>query len=207
MSDDRQRWNARYAERGAATWEPDAFLAAVEALLPRAGRALDLAGGTGRHALWLARRGLDVTLCDVSDEALRIAAARLEAKGVSAGLAAVDLATHPPPEGPWDVIVDFHYLQRDLFLALPQLLAPDGVFVFVQPTRRNLERHARPSERYLLEEGEIRSLVSELEILHLDEGWSDVGRHEARLVARNASGGARSSTLGRPGADPDRSRP
>jgi tellurite methyltransferase len=69
---DRERWNARYREE-AAIPPPSPFLVGLDALLPRTGRALDVAGGPGRHALWLARRGLDVTLADVSDVALEVA--------------------------------------------------------------------------------------------------------------------------------------
>ncbi|HEX9052362.1 MAG TPA: methyltransferase domain-containing protein, partial [Anaeromyxobacter sp.] len=70
---DRERWNARYAEE-AETPAPSPFLLSLDDVLPRRGRALDVAGGSGRNALWLARRGLDVTLADVSDVALARAA-------------------------------------------------------------------------------------------------------------------------------------
>ena len=70
---DRRKWDARYRERGAGLREPSGFLDALDDLLPRRGRALDVAGGTGRHALWLARRGLDVTLADISGVALEVA--------------------------------------------------------------------------------------------------------------------------------------
>ena len=42
-------------------------------LLPDSGIVLDVAGGTGRNALWLAAAGLTVTLVDVSEVALDIA--------------------------------------------------------------------------------------------------------------------------------------
>ena len=66
-----------------------------------------------------------------------------------------------------------------------QHLSSKGVLLFVQPTLRNLERHARPSQRYLLAEGELRELAiaSALKILHYAEDWSVEGRHEALLVA------------------------
>ena len=51
----RERWNQRYRD-GAGLAEPSAFLEDAAAHLPLTGRALDLAGGAGRHALWLARR-------------------------------------------------------------------------------------------------------------------------------------------------------
>src|SRR5436190_1959205 len=62
--------------------------------------------------------------------------------------------------------------------------APGGMLFYVQPTRKNLERHASPSERFLLEDGALPGLVWGLEILHYEEGWSNEGRHEARLLAQ-----------------------
>lgn len=50
---DREKWNARYREEGPPS-PPSPFLVGLDDLLPRRGRALDVAGGTGRHALWLA---------------------------------------------------------------------------------------------------------------------------------------------------------
>jgi hypothetical protein len=96
----------------------------------------------------------------------------------------VDLESAPPPPGPWDVVVCFHYLHRPLFAHVPEILAPGGLFVFCQPTTRNLERHARPGARYLLHEGELPDLLVGLEVVRYEEGWLEEGRHEARAVAR-----------------------
>lgn len=185
---DRERWDARYARRGPAARDPAAFLLEVADLLPRRGSALDLAGGEGRNALWLARRGLDVTLCDVSPLALSRAARRAEELGLELSVVCCDLERTPPPAGPWDLILVCDYLQRDLFPRFPELLAADGILVYVQPTRRNLERHPHPGARFLLEEGELGRLALGLEVLRLEEGWTPAGRHEARLLARKPGG-------------------
>jgi tellurite methyltransferase len=181
---DRDRWDRIHAARGPGLAEPSSLLTAEADRLPRAGRALDVAGGSGRHALWLARRGLAVTLADVSPVALARAAA--EAGDLPLATVEVDLERQPLPAGPWDLILCFHYLQRSLFPALAGALAPGGLLLFCQPTERNLERHAKPSRRFLLAEGELARLIADLplEILHLAEGWSAEGRHEARLIAR-----------------------
>ncbi len=182
---ERDKWNAKYRDRGAATTEPSRFLVSLDGVLPRAGRALDVGGGSGRHAIWLARRGLDVTIADVSAEGLRIAAASAAAAGVSVATVEVDLDEPAAfPAGPWDLVVDFHYLNRTLFAAFERELAPGGLLAFCQPTVRNLQRHPRPGAAYLLEEGEAAGLVPGLEIVSLEEGWSDEDRHEARLLAR-----------------------
>ena len=184
MSDaEKERWDVRYRE-GAGSTEPSTYLLSLGGLLPATGRALDLAGGRGRHAIWLARRGLDVTLADISEVGLGLARDAAERAGARIRTVAVDLERGPVPPGPWDLVVCFHYLHRPLFQTIPTLLSPGGLFVFCQPTRRNLERHARPGPDHLLEEGELPGLLGGLEIVRYEEAWLEEGRHEARAVAR-----------------------
>ena len=172
-------WDERWRARGEAALDspPCELLTLVD--LPGPGRALDVAGGAGRNGAWLAERGWHVTVVDASAEALKIAARR--------GLWTEhrDLDLMGLPFGPWDLLVSSDYLQRSLFSSFGDLLAVGGLLVFSQPTTVNLERHTRPSERFLLLPGELASLVpSELEVLRLDEGWRSNDRHEAWLVAR-----------------------
>ena len=53
---DRRRWDARYRDHEPGLRQPSGSLVALTDLLPQGGRAPDLAGGTGRHALWLGYR-------------------------------------------------------------------------------------------------------------------------------------------------------
>jgi tellurite methyltransferase len=192
--DARARWNARHRARIVAATdpsEPAGFLTDRAQLLPQAGRALDVAGGTGRNALWLAGRGLDVTLVDVSDAACAEATARAVATGVPLDVVRADLTVDPIPAGPWDVIVVHHFLDRDLWRRLPGHLAAGGLLLAAQPTVSNLERHARPVRRWLLDDGEVVALADDLraddpglEVLEATEGWTAEGRHEAHLVLR-----------------------
>ncbi len=186
---DRRKWDARYRERGEGLREPSGFLSALGDLLPRRGRALDVAGGTGRHALWLARRGLDVTLTDISGIALEVARAEAGRAGVVLHTLMRDLEAEPLPPGPWDVVLCVEFLWRPLFASIPSALAPCGLLVVSHPTLANLERHARPGPEHLLGAGELLELARGLEILRYDEGWQDEGRHEARLVARRRDAG------------------
>jgi len=185
---DRDRWNARWLERaGDSLSEPAPWIASLDPILPRSGSALDIAGGAGRHAVWLARRGLEVTLVDVSGEGLRLAARAAAAAGVSIELVERDLEREPLPAGPWDVALCYHYLERALFPVIADALTPGGHLAFCQPTRSNLERNPRPGSAFLLDDGEAPSLVAGLEIVSYTEGWVAEGRHEARLVARRRS--------------------
>ncbi len=184
---DAERWDRKYTARGPRSGGPAPFLLEVADELPRRGAGLDLAGGAGRNALWLARRGLQVTLCDVSRVALALAASEAEAQGLALVTDRRDLEVDPPPQGPWELILVHDYLNRDLFARFPDLLASEGLLVYVQPTKRNLERHTHPSARFLLEEGELGRLARSLDVLRLEEGWTSSGRHEARLLARKPS--------------------
>ncbi|GGI04481.1 class I SAM-dependent methyltransferase [Egicoccus halophilus] len=184
--DARRRWNVRHAARDAPA-APAAFVVDRASHLPTSGRALDLAGGTGRHAVWLARRGLDTILVDVSDEACRRARHAAAAAGVALEVHRADLSVDGPPDGPWDVVLSSDFLDRAVWAEAAGRLAPGGVLLVCQPTVTNLERHDRPSRRWLLEDGELGRLAAswpDLEVLEISEGWRSRGRHEAWLVAR-----------------------
>jgi SAM-dependent methyltransferase len=184
MSDaERTKWDARYREQDAAGGKPSPFLVSLDPILPHTGRALDVAGGAGRHAVFLALRGLDVTIADISRVGLDLAEEEARRAGVRLTTVALDLEREPLPEGPWDVILSFHYLNRPLFAAYPGLLSPGGRLLVVHPTRSNLLRHQKPSGQFLLEDGELPGLVPGLTVVRYEEGWLEEGRHEARLVA------------------------
>jgi tellurite methyltransferase len=183
--EDRARWDTRYASGAHVPPEtPATFLLHVARLLPQRGRALDVAGGAGRHAVWLAERGLATTLVDISPVALDIAARRAADRGVSLVLLCRDLESEPLPEGPWDVILCCDYLHRPLFAQFATRLSPGGTLVVMHPTRSNLMRHDRPPPAYLLDDGELPRLVAGLDVLLYTEGWTADTRHEAHLVAR-----------------------
>jgi SAM-dependent methyltransferase len=182
-TNDRERWDRRYASGEETEPEPPDWLASLGEEIPTQGRALDVAAGTGRAALWLARRGLAVTAVDVSPVGLERCAALARREGLAVETFASDLEQAPLPSGPWDVIACFHYLQRGLFPAMRDALAPGGILVCEIGTLRTLERHARPSARWLLEENELLRLCAPLSIAYYREGWIR-DRADARVVAR-----------------------
>ncbi len=194
MADDprhpRERWNRRYGERPPPS-EPSAFLTDRADLLPDGGRALDLAGGAGRHAIWLARRGFEVTLTDVSDTACARAGARADAAGVELDVRRIELGVEPLPAGPFSLVLSHAYLDTEVWREAIGRLGVGGVALLCQPTVRTLERRDRPGRSWLLEEGQMEAFTSTLdgiEVLELSEGWTDEDRHEARAVLRRAAG-------------------
>ena len=78
-----ERWQARFSEPGYAFGkEPNYFLKSCAQLLPRSGRALAIADGEGRNAIWLAEQGLEVLSIDFSPLAQAKARALAAERGV-----------------------------------------------------------------------------------------------------------------------------
>jgi len=184
-SADFDKWETRYAAGG----EPDPvepFLTEIESQLPGRGLALDIAGGKGRNALYLARRGLDVILADISPTGMRVAASSARCEGLSISTRAIDFEKEPLPSGPFTLVVCTYFLlSGGLWRQAVDQLSPGGKLVYVQPTEKNLERHTHPSRRYLLGSGELEKMVetSNLCVLRLEESWDPLGNHTARLLA------------------------
>ena len=187
---DLERWEARYAASSPApaATPPDPFFAEVGARhLPAAGTAADLAGGSGRHACWLAARGLTTTLLDIAPAALSLARARAAQGGLALRTLRWDLDDGLPAER-WDVVLLSYFLLEARFGELSGLLRPGGVLLMVHPTTQNLERHPRPGRRWVLEAGRFSGMAG-LETLHLEEGWGARGRHEVRYIGRRPLSG------------------
>src|SRR5581483_179489 len=155
------------------------------------GRALDVAGGTGRHSLWLAERGWDVTMVDVSDvgvgRALH-ARNRLEnsksgnIKFVTADLERAD--AYKIPRRAFDLVLVFIYLQRSLFPALKPALKPGGMLVYKTYTLEHRKFGRGPNNpMYFLKPNELLRAFASLQILHYHESIKDKG--VAEMVARN----------------------
>ncbi len=191
MEGDRERWNAKWRERAGELEGEAAFLSEHAQLLPSRGKALDIAGGAGRNAIWLARRGLDVTVVDISDVALDKAEQRAATTGLAKRMRFVraDLDGELPFAPLFDVVLVFHYLNRARRDDYASLLVDGGTLIAAQPTLKNLERHARPGPEYLVELGEMEAWARGLgmDVLVAREGWNDEGRHEAQVIAKRAS--------------------
>lgn len=177
-AEDRERWNRRYAaaEREAI---PSDWLRAHEALIwPRQPnpRALDLACGSGRNALYLARLGYQVDAWDISDVALDLLRAQLADTGESLQVTPqqVDLDVASIPAGTYDLVLDINFLERRLFHDMAEALRADGLLLVRALMRKPAGDDRTPA--YLLEPGELAAAFAQLETLENtedpNEGWA-----------------------------------
>ena len=126
------------------------------------GRALDLACGAGRHAVWLAERGWQVDAVDGAATAVRLLLANAARAGCRERVAGhvADLEADPPeyaiPTAAYDLIVDCYFLHRPLFAAIREGVRPGGLFV---ATLHLPASGAGGGHRFVLREGELAEMV------------------------------------------------
>ena len=144
---DARAWDERYAA-GELVWSstPNQFVAAEAADL-RPGRALDLAAGEGRNALWLASRGWQVTAVDFSDVGLdkgrRVQAGLPDGGDLRIDWVCADVLTYEPGPADYDLAV-LAYLQlpaeerRTAMRVGFTALAVGGTFLVVAHDSTNL---------------------------------------------------------------------
>jgi rhodanese-related sulfurtransferase len=154
-------------------------------LIPRAGRALDVACGRGRHALLLASTGLHVTAVDRDAEALARLQAQADRLDLPVTTRLLDLETGTPDLGDdgYDLVLVTRYLHRALMPQLLLSLAPGGVLLYETFLAQQAEVGHPKNPDFLLQPGELRQLVAPLEVLREFEGEFD-GNWIAAVAAR-----------------------
>ena len=168
---------------------PCSWLLANADLLPRIGRALDVACGRGRHALLLAAAGIGVHALDRDAGRIGSLAAiadRLKLPVVAEVVDVEDGTAHLGREA-YDLVLVVHYLHRPLFPALVRALAPGGLLIYETFTTAQAQRGKPSNPAFLLEPGELPRLVAALQVLRQREGEFE-GRMVAGIVARKAAG-------------------
>ena len=152
----RDDWNARYAQKEYLwTAAPNRrFAEEVAGLAP--GRALDLACGEGRNAVWLAERGWEVTGVDFSDVALAKAAQLATSRGVEVEWVVADVLDDDPVAGAFDLVVVLYLqLPREAMLrairGAARAVAPGGTLLVLGHDSANIaDGHGGPKDPAVL---------------------------------------------------------
>ena len=151
-------------------------------------RVLDLACGSGRHAVAAARLGASVLAVD--RDGAKLAAARHAAAdaGVAVQWQEVDLEGPWPAWGVFDAVLVFNYLDRPRLPHVLGAVAPRGILMMETfRTAQRAEGWGPMRDEHLLLPGEIRRLVTPLEVLHGREAIEPTAdgrwRHVASICA------------------------
>jgi tellurite methyltransferase len=186
---DAQIWNARYLsdDNQYLRRQPYSLVRSFVDQLPQGGLALEVAAGMSPVGLFLAKKGLRVIAMDISEAGLRLAQQRAHRRSLPLNLVVMDL-TDPwlPPSG-FDVILNFYFLSRPLFICYRQALKPGGWLFFETFVEDNL---GRCNPAHTLDSGELYSTFQNWDILYWKETWKKrrsgmfPSRRIAQLVAR-----------------------
>ena len=189
MKEDQKRWDMKYLER-----KPDlnqgsnTILKKYLRFMPK-GKALDLASGEGRNAVFLAEHGFEAEAVDISPIAISRARKLAKARGVRIKATAVDLDAYPIPPGQYDLILNFYFLDRRLIPRIKKGLKKGGMVIFETYTaeQRKLGTGGPGQDKYVLKPNELLRLFRGLQVLFYREGVFREGgkrRAIASLIAQ-----------------------
>ncbi len=191
----KERWNQKYnREMYVYGKEPVAFLKQKIGVLKK-GKALVLAMGEGRNAVYLAQNGFDVTGVDISDVAIEKCKKLAAERGTTVNAVVSDLTSYDMGKAQYDLITNFYYYDKSLFPKVIDALKPGGMFIFEQFSIDHPKHGARFGPRnpdYLVKPDELLELFKSFRILYyedvvveLDEGMHKGTAAVIRLIIQN----------------------
>jgi SAM-dependent methyltransferase len=167
---DREKWNSRYrAGAYAERTQPSALLEGWIDSVP-VGRAMDVACGAGRNALYLAERGFVVDAIDISGEALDRARETARRSGLAVNWLEHDLDQPLVLDFAYQLIVIIRYVNLPLIRRLADCLVPGGFLVCEQHLVTGADVIGPRSPDYRVCSGDLRAASESLQIHHLEEG-------------------------------------
>lgn len=190
-----ERWDKRYSvEHYVYGVEPVAFLKEQLGRLAK-GKALCLAAGEGRNAVYLAQQGFEVVAVDISAKGLEKCRTLARKRGVEVQTLVADLREFDMGQAQYDLITDFYYYDPTLFPKVMAALKPGGIFILQnfsidQPATN---RFGPRNSAYLVRPNELLDYFSSYRIRYyedtvvdLDEGMHGGSGAVIRLIVEKA---------------------
>ncbi len=159
-------------------------------LLPHNGRALDIAMGNGRNAVYLAGLGLSVEGVDISAGMIAEAQKLAAEAGVDIQASAADLENgYCFKAKGYEVIICFNYLYRPLMVSIKEALKPGGIIVY-ETYITDQARWGKPKNpEHLLRHNELLDTFRDFRVLRYREGIMEDRKAVAGLVAQKPPAG------------------
>ena len=148
------------------------------------GRALDLACGNGRNALYLAERGFDVDAVDIAQPALKLVQDTARERGLAVNTILADLDNHTLPAETYDLITTSFYLNRSLIPGMRNALKPGGFVLHEQHYTTDSDVSGPTDSLFRLGSNELLRLFLDFRVRHFSEGLAwESEREGGRLIA------------------------
>ncbi|KTG26935.1 class I SAM-dependent methyltransferase [Haloferax profundi] len=188
------KWDERFSEGTYPTDpEPSPVLRAYVDTFPD-GRALDVAAGTGRNAIFLAQHGYDVDALDQSAAGLEIVDERAAAADISNRVQTVqaDATEYEYPVGAYDVVTLSFFRTLDRLGDIKAALKPGGILFYQHHLQSSSPATVGPStDRYRFQSNELLRACLDMTVLYYEESTEerdDRTSATATIVARNSHG-------------------
>ena len=182
MKSDQKRWDQKFKEKKFAFGKKaNSFLRRHITLLPK-GKALDLAAGEGRNAVFLAQHGLKVDAVDISEIGLRKTQELARKREVRVHTIFADLDTYQIKRGEYNLITNFYFLSRSLIPKMKRGLQKGGMVIFETYLleHRRLHTGGPKNPKYFLKPNELLHLFKGFRILFYREGiFEESGKRKA----------------------------
>jgi 2-polyprenyl-3-methyl-5-hydroxy-6-metoxy-1,4-benzoquinol methylase len=179
---DKKRWDKRFGRKEFALGkEPNPFLKKHIHLLSR-GKALDLATGEGRNAVFLGENGFEVEAVDISEKGLKKARELAREKGVKVNARLVDLDHYQIQKERYDLIASFYFLKRRLIPKIRKGVRKGGKIIFETYLleHRTLAAGGPRQAKYFLKPNELLRFFKDFRILFYREGiFKEGGKRKA----------------------------
>ena len=164
MRQDHVKWNEKYRKESYPT-EAARVVKKFYHLSPGK-KALDIAAGNGRNAVFLSHKGFSVDAVDISEVAL----AEFASKNPNINAICADFDQFEISTAHYDLMVNIKFLSRRLFPYIQEGLKPGGILIF--QTLREADRFKCSPEYcrdYLLQENELLHAFSAMRIIYYSE--------------------------------------
>lgn len=164
--------------------DPARFLVDNLDLLP-VGRVLDVAMGSGRNAVYLAKMGFDVYGVDISPENIANAVYLARKTGVTIRPEIGDLENgYRIAENSYDAIICFNYLQRSLFPQIRNGIKTGGLIIYETFTVDQPQFGKPTNPNFLLKYNELLDKFRGFRCLRYREGILENREAVASIVAQ-----------------------
>lgn len=170
----KERWDERYdREMYIYGKAPTEFLKTkINAL--KKGKALVLAMGEGRNAVYLAENGFDVTGVDISEVAIEKCKKLAQEKNTTVNTIVADLTNYDFGKAQYDLVTNFYYYDPSIFPQVIAALKPGGMFIFQQFSVDHLKYREKSgfgprTLDYLVKPNELLTHFKSLRILYYED--------------------------------------
>lgn len=181
---DREKWNQRYRSGAyAGRLHPCALLEAWIDEIP-VGRAIDIACGTGRNALYLAKQGFEVDAIDISGEALDRAREAAQRSDLDVNWLEQDLDERLELDASYQLILIVRYVNLPLIRQLAANLAPGGFLVCEQHLVTEAEVVGPENPAFRVRPGDLLTAAEGLRVRHLEESLAQEPDGQTAALAR-----------------------